>query len=164
MSNKSRKLLKNQRRQIKNYLIEPFKQIRFGLYILALCMVFLCLSWWLFISSFIDQYEHVLEIFNVVDSKLRWEFISNDIFYTNMIRLFIFFTSFIAIFFATILKLTHRFYGLLVSIDRFLDQLISGNYSARVSIRKKDELQKLVKKLNQLAEAIEKRKNHNDID
>ena len=59
--------------------------------------------------------------------------------------------------FATIFKLTHQIYGPLVAIKRFLEQLKKGDYSARIVIRKGDDLQNLVKDLNELAEALEQK-------
>jgi signal transduction histidine kinase len=53
--------------------------------------------------------------------------------------------------------LTHRYYGPLVSIERFVDDMTQGRYGQRVKIRQKDELQRLTDKLNDMASALEKR-------
>jgi len=148
---------KQARRSLQNLLIEPFKQVRFGLYVLAITICFLLISTILMINSFFEQYNHVLSIFNVVDPHLRWEFITDSVFHENIFRLFLCFSIFVIILFSTVIKLTHRFYGPIISINRFTEELKRGNYSARIYLRKKDELQDLAKHLNELAEVLEKK-------
>ena len=153
---------KNDQQQVKkgrtlsHLLIEPFKQIRFGLYMMGLCVLFVCVSGWIFMSTWSQQYQRVMLEF-ALDEDAKKAFLSDDIFISNSIKLFCFFLLFIMVMFFTIFKLTHRYYGPLVSIGRFLDQMIKGNYSARVSIRKKDELQQIAQKLNELAGELEKK-------
>jgi hypothetical protein len=52
---------------------------------------------------------------------------------------------------------THKIYGPLVSINRFVDELVEGKTPSRLALRDGDELQDLASKLNILAE---KYKNH----
>ncbi|MEZ4742266.1 MAG: hypothetical protein R3B45_07450 [Bdellovibrionota bacterium] len=44
-----------------------------------------------------------------------------------------------------------------MSIERFVDSIINGEYNKRVTIRNTDELQRLAGKLNNMAENLEKR-------
>ena len=148
------------KRSLKSIIIEPFKQIRFGLYVIGASLAFVLIAAWLFYDSFSAQYIHILDLFSVVDPELRQQFVLDDVFYANAFRLILFFAIFLVVMFTMIFRLTHRYYGPLVSIERFLDQLIEGKYDTRVSIRKKDELQNLANQLNKLAEALQKR--HND--
>ena len=99
-----------------------------------------------------------MSLFNVVDPHLRWELVSDEVFYNSIFKMAVCFFIFLIVMFATILRLTHRIYGPLVSIKRFLNELKRGNFSARVNIRKDDDLQDLVKDLNELAESLDKRK------
>ncbi len=138
-------------------LIEPFKQIKFGIYMIGTSVVFLGLSSLLFVNSFIEQYAHVMEIFQIINPEKQWDMVLNDVFYKNAFRLLGFFIAYFCVIFYIVFKLTHRYYGPLVSIQRFLDKLINGEYDSRVSIRAKDELQDLVAKLNQLAETLQNR-------
>ena len=64
---------------------------------------------------------------------------------------------YIVLLFFTVFRLTHRYYGPLVSIERFVGDIANGDYSRRVTIRKRDELQSLVKKLNHMADELEKK-------
>jgi signal transduction histidine kinase len=56
-----------------------------------------------------------------------------------------------------LLILSHRIYGPLVPIKRFIQQIREGDYAARVSIRDEDELHDLVVELNEMAVTLEKR-------
>jgi HAMP domain-containing protein len=138
-------------------LIEPFKQIKMGLYVLAVCIGFVLLAGALFVAGFWEQYKHVMTIFNVVDPNLQWELVTNRVFYINTIRMAVLFASFIGLLMAVVFRMTHRIYGPLVSIERFVEQIADGQYDKRVKIRNKDELKRLVSKLNNMAERIEAR-------
>lgn len=144
-------------RNLKSIWIEPFKQIKFGLYMIGISLFFIATSGYLFWHAFDDQYQQLISIFNVVDPNELWELRLNDVFKINAIRIAIFFALFFVGIFYIVFFLTHRYYGPLVSIERFLDHMIAGKYESRVSIRSKDELQSLVAKLNQLAENLEKK-------
>jgi signal transduction histidine kinase len=125
---------------------------------LAITLSFLAITGLILINSFFEQYRHVLKIFNVVDPHLRWEFIADEIFYANITRLIICFAIFLIILFTTIFRLTHRFYGPIIAINRFISELKKGNYSARITLRQKDELQDVAKHLNELAESLGQKK------
>ncbi len=151
----------NHKRSIRNYVIEPFKQIKFGIYILTLCSFFLITSIALTTYAFFVQYEQIMEMFHVVDPNLRWELVLNDVFYQNGLMILSFYFVFIAGLMSMVFILTHRIYGPLVNIHRFIDELKKGNYACRISLRKKDELQKLASELNQLAEELEEKNDSN---
>jgi nitrate/nitrite-specific signal transduction histidine kinase len=56
-----------------------------------------------------------------------------------------------------VFRMTHRIYGPLVSIERFVEQIARGEYQKRVTIRRGDELKRLADKLNVMAEELQKR-------
>ena len=148
-------------RLLTSILMDPFRQIKFGVYMIGISLAFVAATAVIFISAFYDQYKHVMGIFNIVDPEIQWGMILNDVFYTNAVRLGVFFILFLISIFFIVFRLTHRYYGPLVSIERFVEEMIQGRYEARVSIRSKDELQDLVKKLNLLAEALDKKHGNN---
>ncbi|MCX6106511.1 MAG: hypothetical protein NTY08_11845 [Proteobacteria bacterium] len=145
------------RRSLRSTVIEPFKQIKFGLYVIGISIAFVGVCAFMFVLAFNEQYNHVMGIFHVVDPNLQWELVTNDVFYTNAVRVGAILALFIVVMFTVVFRLTHRYYGPVVSIERFVDQLTQGDYQVRCKIREKDELQSLVAKLNVMAEAIEKR-------
>lgn len=145
-------------RNFRSTLVEPFKQIKFGLYIFLISLVFLVACGGVFFQSFWDQYKHVMGLFQVVDPDLQWELVTNDVFFNNLARVLLLFFVFLVVMFYAVFKLTHKYYGPLVSIERFVDEMTRGDYSKRISIRKGDELQRLVSKLNSMAHQLEQRK------
>ena len=148
---------KRPRRNVKSTLVEPFKQVKLGVYVLAITLVFVCIAGYLFVASFMEQYQHVMSIFSVVDPNGQWEVMNNDVFHRNAIRLGALFVSFVVVMLAVVFRMTHRIYGPLVSVERFVNQMANGQYGKRIVIRSGDELQRLVNKLNSMAEELEKR-------
>ena len=144
-------------RKLRNTIIEPFKQFKIGVYIIVLTLIFIVCAGYMFMSSFWQQYQHVMSIFEVVDPNLQWEVITNDVFITNIIKIAALFLVFMLVIMAVVFRLTHRYYGPLVSIEKFVDRMTAGDYRSRVTIRKKDELVRLVNKLNLMAEHLEQR-------
>ena len=130
------------------------------MYVVALASAFVVLTGFVFLNAFTEQYQHVMEIFQVVDPTYKWELVTNDVFIKNAIRLGILLTVFIVSLFYVVFKVTHKYYGPLVSIARFVDGISKGDYSQRLVLRKGDELQQLAKDLNQMAENLEKRHVH----
>ncbi len=144
-------------RDVKSTLIEPFKQIKFGVYVIGFSLAFVAATSAMFLLAFFQQYQHLMGIFNITDSKSQMELVTNDIFYNNILRIAFVFVVFIGLTFLMVFRMTHRYYGPLVSIERFVDEIASGQYSKRVKIRKGDELQRLTDKLNVMATALEQR-------
>ena len=147
-------------RNYKTILIEPFKQLKLGMYVVALAATFVVLTGFVFLTAFTEQYQHVMEIFQVVDPTYKWELITNDVFMKHAIRLGVLLSVFIVSLFYVVFKVTHKYYGPLVSIARFVDGISKGDYSQRLVLRKGDELQQLAMDLNQMAENLEKRHVH----
>jgi nitrate/nitrite-specific signal transduction histidine kinase len=147
----------NNARSLRSLVIEPFKQMRFGLYILLVTTVFLILSLLLVLYSFVEQYQQLMDLFHVVDKSSKWELVLNDVFISNISWIGLLYCSFTMVLFTLVFKLTHRYYGPLVAITRFIKQMRSGDYSQRITLRKNDELQELARDLNLLAEDLQKK-------
>jgi HAMP domain-containing protein len=145
------------RRNLASLVIEPFKQIKFGVYVIGISVAFVAVSAGMFVWAFYEQYKHVMTIFNVVDPQMQYELVNNNIFQVNAMRIGVVFVAYIGITFWVVFKLTHRYYGPLVSIERFVTQMTNGQYDKRCKIRTKDELHALVAKLNEMATKLEER-------
>lgn len=145
------------KRSLRSLLIEPFQQMKFGLYMLAVFVLFVCITGFLIFKTFLEQYRNVMEVFHVVDPQQQWELVTNNVFYTNALMLGGFFLISLVAILVIVIRLTHRYYGPIVAIERFVDALIRGNYEAKVVLRNKDELQELAAKLNELAVALRQR-------
>ena len=144
-------------RNLNTILIEPFKQMKLGIYVIAVSLTFSALTDMVFLNAYFEQYQHVMELFKVVDPNRQWEMVVNDIFYKNAVRIGVLIGTFILLTFSIVFHVTHKYYGPLVSIRRFVLGISKGDYSQRVVLRKRDELQDLAANLNQMAESLQKR-------
>ena len=53
--------VRKQQRTLRNLLIEPFKQIKFGVYAASISTLFVTITSWLIFQSFKEQYQHVMK-------------------------------------------------------------------------------------------------------
>jgi hypothetical protein len=148
---------KRPKRTLKTIVIEPFKQIKLGIYVMLVTLGFIVVAGYFYRQAFEEQYAHVMEIFGVVEEATREQVVVNDIFLRNRIKLAVVFVAYVGLMFWVIFRTTHKYYGPLVSIERFVKHMIEGNYSQRVSIRKGDELGRLVELLNDMAKSLQQR-------
>jgi hypothetical protein len=142
-------------RTIFSLLIAPFAQVTFGIYVIGISLIFIGIAGFILVQSFLDQYEHVMEIFKIVDPEGQWALVTNEIFYKNLQHLSVALIGYMILMFYVVFKLTHRYYGPIVALTRILQELKSGNYKARVHLRQKDEFQNLATELNLLAEHLD---------
>lgn len=146
---------KKKKRTIKYFLIEPFKQIKLGLYVIIISLGFTCLAGLMIFQALQEQYQQVMEIFSVVDPSKQWSLLLNNVFLSNVVKLSVLFGGYLILLFGVIISKTHKVYGPLVGVERFLDYMVQGNYWARVRVRKGDDLKNLAVKLNLLAETLQ---------
>ncbi len=136
-------------------IVEPIRQLRFGVYAILLSVLFSIAAGWIFYDAFMDQYQQVMGLFNVVDEELQWELVTNDIFKKHVWRVAGLFLVYLIALCWILFKISHRVYGPLISVERFVDELAEGKYTQRLKIRQKDDLQRLTEKLNTLATALD---------
>jgi signal transduction histidine kinase len=150
--------MKAKRRSLTAYMVEPFKQVRFGLHVVGVSLFFVGVLSWLIYRSFSEQYNQVVEFFAVADAP---ELVNNDIFMRNAAFIAATLAGFVATMMFVVIRRTHKMYGPIVSFTRFLTEIQNGNYSVRTHIRNKDDFQNLAAKLNDVAEALSKRHGKN---
>jgi nitrogen fixation/metabolism regulation signal transduction histidine kinase len=146
--------MRAKRRTFTAYFVEPFKQIRFGLHVVAVCLSFVILLGMLYARAFREQYQQVIDIFQVVDTS---DLVQNDIFIRNAVLIGAALTGLVVTTIFVVVRRTHKMYGPVVSIHRFVSELHRGNYAVRIAVRENDDFQSLVEKLNGLAEALYER-------
>lgn len=141
------------RRSLRTLVIEPFRQIRFGLHVSAVSLIFAIVLMVVIVRAFYKQYQQVIEWFQVAEIA---ELMDNDVIVANVrIILIVMFFMVVAIHWV-IFRRTHRLYGPMVAIQRFIQELQKGNFEARVVVREKDDFKHVVKQLNQLASKLER--------
>lgn len=146
--------MRAKRRTLTAYLVEPFKQIRFGLHVVIVCFTFVFLLGWLYTNAFREQYQQVIDIFTVVDPTALVE---NDVFIKNAFIIGGTLAALALTMLFVVIRRTHKMYGPMVSIRRFVGELQQGNYAVRIAIRESDDFQTLVRDLNELAKTLHKR-------
>jgi len=146
--------MRAKRRSLRAYLVEPFKQIRFGLHVVGVSLAFIVLLAWLFVRSFREQYQQVIDIFQVTETT---DLMTNDVFLRNAIIIGGTLALFAASMMFVVIRRTHKMYGPMISILRFVGELDKGNYAVRIHVRERDDFQTLVGKLNNLATTLHKR-------
>jgi hypothetical protein len=145
---------KGRRGGVRSKLVEPYFQIKLGLMFVIVNLIFSVLiaglTWWVLSDVFVAV-------------KTYFELTGQDAaltvgkFSTPMMMIAVAVLAFIGATFYVAVHYTHKIYGPLVSINRFVDELVEGKTPSRLALRDGDELQDLASKLNILAE---KYKNH----
>jgi methyl-accepting chemotaxis protein len=146
-------------RRIKPILVNFFVYSKFGVQVVAVTLIFLALASYFIGEAFYQQYQQIVEIFQVVDSSIRHELVVNDIVIRNVVFLGLTILTYIGVMVYLIVRTQHRYEGPLVSIQRFVADIIRGDYGHRIVIRKGDEMQDLVQLLNEMAESLQQRHN-----
>lgn len=146
--------MRAKRRSFRAYLVEPFKQIRFGLHVALVSLSFAAIFAYVFLEAFREQYQQVFELFNVADQTAL---IENDIFIRNKAKLTLTIAAFIVVTLYVVIRRTHRMYGPMISMMRFVAELKKGNYAVRIHVRERDDFQNFVTELNALAVELQKK-------
>lgn len=145
---------KSRRRGFVSWFVEPYKQVRLGLMFLLVNLVFSVLIIGVFGYYVIDMYSAVSTYFKLSGSESQMtlhKFAVPVITGSALILLFVITTILVSV------RYTHEIYGPLVSIHRYLDDLLTGKAPSPINLRESDQLKDLADKLNSVAERF-----HND--
>ncbi len=141
-------LLTGRRKQV---LIEPYKQLRFGIAFILLNFVFSALIFLVFGYYLWDVFSAITVYFQLDPTQ---EMIAGRKFMVpvtiglGLLLLFIFSTLYVSA------RYTHQIYGPLVSIRRFLDEMLAAKNPAPIKLRTTDQLHDLVDRLNLLSGSL----------
>lgn len=136
------------RRGFISWFVEPYRQIKLGLIFLLLNLFFCCLLFGILSYYLIDIYK-VIEIYFQLSPDQGLQIISK--FKIPILIIITLMILFVAVTILTSVKYTHQIYGPLVSINRFLDELLTSKERASLNLRTSDQLKDLASRLNQLA-------------
>ncbi len=141
--------IKGRRGGVRSKLVEPYFQIKLGLMFIIVNLLFSVLFagvvWWVLS----DVFESVKTYFELTgsDATLTMGKLSTPLILVGVLVL-----AFVATTFYVAVHYTHKIYGPLVSINRFIDEMVEGRSPSKLALRDGDELQDLVLKLNILAD------------
>lgn len=126
-------------------LIEPYKQLRFGVMFLVINLIFSSLVFAVFGYFLWDIYGTLSVYFKLDEAQ-------SVITLAKLGKPAGIGLALIAMFIGATLAMsaryTHQIYGPMVSIRRFLDELIEGKKPAPIKLRSSDQLQELAERLN----------------
>lgn len=137
------------RRGFKSFIVEPYKQVKLGLMFLVVNTLFSLLILGVFGYYVVDLYSAVVAHFKLTGQENQLALVKFSvpmIVATGLMILFVLTTLMVSI------RYTHQIYGPLISINRFLDELLAGQKPQLLNLRDSDQLQDLAKKLNEFAE------------
>lgn len=141
----------DRRKGFRSFLVEPYKQVRIGLFFLIINLMFSVLLFFAIGYIFHDIFEAQASIFNLTGYENAITFEKYTVPMTAigvLIALFILTTLVVSV------RYTHGIYGPLVSINRFLDDMLAGRYPNPISMRNSDQLVDLATKLNLIRERV----------
>ena len=145
---------KSRRRGFVSWFVEPYKQVRLGLMFLLVNFAFAALIVCVFGYYVYDIYDSVSTYFKLSGNESAQAMNKFGIpiaIGSALILLFIITTILVSV------RYTHEIYGPLVSIHRYLDDLLGGKSPNPINLRESDQLKDLAEKLNSVAERF-----HND--
>lgn len=137
------------RRGFKSWFVEPYRQVKLGLLFLVTNLIFSVLIFGVFGYYVWDMYSAVSSYFHLTQEQSSLalaKFSTPMIAGAGLIIIFVITTIMLSV------KYTHQIYGPLVSIHRFLDQMLAGEKPDSLQLRESDQLQDLAEKLNTIAE------------
>lgn len=141
--------IQGRRGGVRSKLVEPYFQIKLGLMFIIVnlffAMLFVGVMWWVLS----DVFAALKTYFDLTggDAALTIGKLS-----TPLILVGVIVVAFVATTFYIAVHYTHKIYGPLVSINRFIDEMVEGRSPSKLALRDGDELQDLVIKLNILAD------------
>ncbi len=140
------------KRKLSNFLLQPLLQIRLGLYAIILSLIFSGTLAVIIYTNFFRFYDLILELTDLredVEVLLRSYVQGMTVWIALAMVIYFFITVGVSIFF------THRLVGPTYAFRRHVRELIRGNYSSRVILRKDDAFQEVAEDLNELANTLE---------
>jgi hypothetical protein len=142
---------KGRRGGVRSKLVEPYFQIKLGLMFIVVNVIFSVLIGGVVYWVLSDVFAALKTYFQLTggDASLTIGKLSNPMMIIgSMVMMFVGTTFYVAVHY------THKIYGPLVSINRFVDELLEERIPSKLLLRDGDELQDLAIKLNELADKM----------
>lgn len=134
---------KKNRRNIRNLLIHPDAQLRYGTFFMGISILVHAVTVLV-----------VTQVYSLIKSQMDY---GNGLSYSFLVGLVLFiYAALYGFSFMLGLLVSHRLYGPLVAINRAMNKIKDGDYSPRIVLRKNDDekLKELAETINTLAERL----------
>jgi signal transduction histidine kinase len=135
----------------KSWFVEPYRQVKLGLVFVLINIAFSILIFGVFGYYLWDVYLSVSGIFEMSTEQSQQtmlKFGAPAIAGSSLLILFVITSILVSV------RYTYQIYGPLVSIHRFLDDIINGKNPDPIQLRQSDQLKELASKLNQINERL----------
>jgi len=142
-------------RSIKNFLIDPTPQLQLTARLVFIGAVGLACILIVMASGFVTQSTLMSDAIDVSNPNMEVLENVNRIFVEHLATAGIVSIIFIVVMMTAIIVYTHRIYGAIFNIRKFVGDLSAGAYDSRCKLRKGDDLQELANDLNLLAAKLE---------
>jgi hypothetical protein len=139
------------RRHLISWFVEPYRQIKLGLMFLIVNFAFSFSILGVFGYYFYDVYSAMKVYFNLSSEQADQVLVKLTF---PMYAAFFLIAAFVIVTLLVSVRYTYAIYGPLVSIHRFLDDVLMGRVVKPLILRESDQLQDLAQKLNLLAERL----------
>lgn len=147
------------KRRIKNYLLQPFLQIRLGLYCILLALVFVAAILGTAYWQFNDLFTLLLEMSDVKDEVLQ-------VFHSQvrgiLLNLLFIALAYVVVTIIVSIFYTHRLVGPTIAFRRQIQLLKDKKFDSRVTLRSGDAFIEVSLALNALAEQLENENSRQD--
>lgn len=137
------------RRGFTSWFVEPYRQVKLGLVFLVVNFVFAALIFGVFAYYLWDVYQAMVGYFELSGAQggeILSKMATPMLWGAGLILVFVVTTILVSV------KYTHAIYGPLVSIHRYLDDLLEEKRVSPLTLRDSDQLQDLATKLNKVSE------------
>jgi signal transduction histidine kinase len=134
-------------------MLQPFLQVRIGLYNVVLSLIFcIIVGGYLYfkLMEFGEVVQTLTESDDTINELVRSYLISVGTVATSIGALFVLLSLGMSIYF------THKMVGPTIAFRRQINALKSGNYTAKISLRKGDAFNEVAQELNELADELKR--------
>jgi signal transduction histidine kinase len=145
------------KRRLRNYLLMPEIQIKFGIYSMVLTLVFAVIAIVIVYSGLKDLLDFVIALTDLQDEVIQQLGAQLVQISYSVIFLIIVYA---ALNILTAVALSHRMVGPVMAFTRHVKCLKRGEYSSRIHLRKNDDFRDLERELNELAETLSAQKDN----
>jgi signal transduction histidine kinase len=140
-------------RHVRNYLLSPLLQIKFGVWNILLSVFFSVIFVLQIVSGFENQISFLVDMTDAREQILEQVESQKYDFYW-LLGTYIF--GYMIVVISSSILMTHSLIGPTIAFRRHIRALIDGNYKSRVTLRKADAFSEVAEDLNSLAETLEK--------
>ncbi len=140
------------RRSIKNFALQPFLQVKIGLYCLILSMFF-ALAIGLIVYINMNQFFRV--VVELTGAQAEVEGLLLDYLYPVKVQVGVVILLYVVATMLITLRHTHRFVGPTVAFRRHIEMISQNNFKYRTILRDGDAFVEVANDLNRLSEQLE---------